>query len=277
MHMINIAVCAKPVPDPSHYDKVKIDPVKKTIIRSSVPTIINPVDKNAIEEALMLKQTYGGNVTVLSMAPPDTENEIRKLLAMGADDAYLISDKVFAGSDTLGTSHIIAGAIRQIENKKNIKFDLVICGSESADGGTSQVPPQLGEWLSLNHLENVMSIEQCSSEDKFIIKTKIENGIREWKCKLPIVLAVSRDINTPRFTSIMSVIKAKIKPLSIISSNDIENIDINLIGLEGSPTKPGELYEPQNERSGVYIEGSIQEKAVEIINSLKSHGIIVRT
>lgn len=277
MRPLNIAVCAKPVPDPNYYEKVDIDPVKKTIIRTSVPTVINPADKNAVEAALKLKEAHGGIVTVFSMAPPEAEIEIRKLLAMGADEAFLVSDRTFAGSDTLATSNILASAIRQAEKNDQKKFDLILCGAESADGGTGQVVPQLGEWLSTDHLWNAVYIDSSSESDKLRIKTKTDLGFAEWLCGLPAVIGVSRDVNVPRFTSVMAVIKAKNKKLSVLTRNDIGLLDPDLTGWAGSPTKPGDLYRPRNERSGIFFEGDPEEKAHRIIEALRSRGISVRT
>jgi len=274
MGKINIAVCVKPVPDPQYYDRVGIDPVKKTIMRNAVPTIINPVDKNAVEAALQIKESVGGTVTLFSMAPPMAEPEIRKMLAMGADEAYLISDRAFAGSDTLATSYIISSAIRHVSQKDGKQFDLVLCGSESADGATSQVSSQIGEWLSLPHLWNVFALS-CDGST-FRVKTKIENGYSEWEGKLPAVLGVSYDINKPRFTPVMSIMKAKHKPYTILTFKDMPEIDEAYIGLKGSPTKAGELFEPHNGRSGQFLDGSVDEKVKGIIATLVAHGIAVR-
>jgi electron transfer flavoprotein beta subunit len=204
---LNIVVCIKPVPDPQYYDKVSIDPVTKRITREGIPTIINPVDKNGIEAALQLKKSYGGKVTVITMAPPNATENIKEALAMGADEGVLLSDRAFGGADTLATSYTLAKGIEKLG-----EFDIVFCGTESADGATAQVSSQLGEWLKVPHLWNVFNIEP-QNEKSLKVKTKIENGSMEWEIKLPCLLGVSRDLNKPRFTSALGIIKAKNKPL----------------------------------------------------------------
>ena len=274
MNEINIAVCVKPVPDPKYYDRVGIDPVKKTIMRASVPTIINPVDRNALETALQIRESRGGVVTLISMAPPSAETEMRKMLAMGADDAYLLSDRAFGGSDTLATSYIISSGIKHIEKQTGRHYDLIVCGSESADGATSQVSSQIGEWLEQPHLWNVTAFN-CA-DDHFYARTKIENGYAEWNGKLPVVLGVARDINTPRFTSVMAVMKAKNKPYTVLNRQDMPELDDRYLGLKGSPTKAGQLFEPHLGRSGTVLSGSVEDKVKKVLNLLIAHGVIVR-
>jgi len=201
---LNIAVCMKPVPDPKYYDKIIIDPVHKTIVRSGIPTILNPVDKNALEAALQLKEKFGGKVAVISMAPPNVAENLREALAQGADEAYFLSDRAFAGADTLATSYTLAQGLKKI----GVSFDLVFCGAESADGATAQVSSQLGEWLGVPHLWNVFYLE-AKGEKEYYLKTKIENGYMEWEAQGPLVLDVSREINKPRYTSNMGIMKAK--------------------------------------------------------------------
>lgn len=163
---LNIVVCIKPVPDPQYYDKVSIDPVTKRITREGIPTIINPVDKNGIEAALQLKKSYGGKVTVITMAPPNATENIKEALAMGADEGVLLSDRAFGGADTLATSYTLAKGIEKLG-----EFDIVFCGTESADGATAQVSSQLGEWLKVPHLWNVFNIEP-QNEKSLKVKTK---------------------------------------------------------------------------------------------------------
>ena len=167
---LKIVVCIKPVPDPDYYDKVSIDPVTKRITREGIPTIINPVDKNGIEAALKLKAQYGGKVTVLTMAPPNATENLKEALAMGADEAVLLSDRAFGGADTLATSYTLAKGIEKLG-----EYDIIFCGTESADGATAQVSSQLGEWLGIPHLWNVYNIE-AQSEESFKVKPKVEKA-----------------------------------------------------------------------------------------------------
>jgi electron transfer flavoprotein beta subunit len=265
---LNIVVCVKPIPDPEKYNEITIDPVNKTIVREGIPTIINPIDKHAIEEALKIKEQYGGKVILMSMAPPNAKETIQEGLAMGADEAFLLSDKKFAGADTLATSYVLAQGIKKIGGA-----DLVLTGTESGDGATAQVSSQLGEWLDLPHLWGVIECN-IKNPDDIYIKTKIENGYMEWAGRLPMVMAVSREINKPRYTTIMGVMKAKKKPFTILTFADLE-LDENYVGLAGSPTQPGEIFTPEIGRKGELVKGSKEELVQFIIEKLRANGINV--
>lgn len=267
---LNIIVCIKPVPDPQYYDKVSIDPQTKRITREGIPTIINPVDKNGIEAALQLKKTYGGKVTVITMAPPNAVENLREALAMGADEAVLLSDRAFGGADTLATSYTLAKGIEKIG-----AFDVIFCGAESADGATAQVASQLGEWLGIPHLWNVFGLENLD-EKTMRAKTKIENGSMEWEVSLPCLFGVARQLNKPRFTSAMGIIKAKNKPLATWGKNDLIVEDARL-GLTGSPTKPGEIFTPDLRRKGELLNGPLDEIVDSVIEKLRTAGITIRT
>ena len=263
---LSIVVCIKPVPDPDYYDKVSIDPNTKRITREGIPTIINPVDKNGIEAALQLKKLYGGKVTVITMAPPNATESLREALAMGADEAVLMSDRAFGGADTLATSYTLSKGIEKLGG-----FDIIFCGAESADGATAQVPSQLGEWLNIPHLWNVFDME-ARDERSLIVKTKVENGFMEWEIKLPCLLGVARELNKPRFISAMGIIKAKNKPISVWGKSDI-NAEEARLGLDGSPTKAGEIFTPDLKRKGEMLSGSIEELADTILEKLRAAGI----
>ena len=226
---MNIAVCVKPVPDSKYYDQIKIDPVTKTWDRSGIPTVISDLDKHALEAAISIKEKHGGKVAVFTMAPPTMKDTIMQALGMGTDEAYLISDRAFAGSDTLATSNILAAAIRKAGN-----FDLVITGNESDDGSTAQVSPQLGEWLEMPHVMNVIKLE-CNG-NSINVTAKQDGGSIEYEIGLPAVVGVTRKVNKPRLVSIMGIMKAKQKPFNVFTANDITP-DPNFIGLKGSPTK----------------------------------------
>jgi len=266
---LNIAVCLKPVPDPKNYDRVTIDPIRKTVVRTGIPTIINPVDKNALEAALKLKEKFGGKVVVISMAPPDAADKLREALAIGADEAYLLSDRAFAGADTWATSYTLAAGLKKI----GLAFDIVFCGVESADGATAQVSSQLGEWLGVPHLWNVFHLE-AEQEDKYFLKTKIENGFMEWEAKAPLVLAVSRELNKPRYTSAIGIIKAKNKKLEVWGEAEL-SADPDKIGLKGSPTQPGAIFTPDLKRRGEIISGDAEEIVGAVCEKLRAGGVPV--
>lgn len=267
---LKIVVCIKPVPDPQYYDKVSIDPKTKRITREGIPTIINPVDKNGIEAALQLKQTYGGKVTVIAMAPPNATENLREALAMGADEAVLLSDRAFGGADTLATSYTLAKGIEKLGG-----FDMVFCGAESADGATAQVSSQLGEWLAIPHLWNVSKVE-AESEKSLKVRTKVENGFMEWEIKLPCLLAVAREVNKPRFISAMGIIKAKNKPIFIWGKADL-TVEDERLGLTGSPTKAGAIFTPDLKRKSEMLTGSVEEMVDSIIDKLRSAGVNIPT
>jgi electron transfer flavoprotein beta subunit len=266
---LHIVVCIKPVPDPDHYDKVTIAPDTKRITREGIPTIINPADKCALEKAIQLKEEFGGNVTVLTMSIPSAEANLREALAMGADEGILLTDMAFAGADTLATSYTLAKAIELLGGA-----DLILTGAESADGATAQVSSQLGEWLGMPHLWNVFSLEAI--EDKqYLIKTKFENGYKEWKGVSPMVLGVSRELAKPRYVGAMGIIKAKNKPIKILSRNDLGNAQPDYMGLAGSPTQAGGIKTPDIGRAGKKLEGTAEEIGALILEKIKAGGIAV--
>ncbi|MDR1514716.1 MAG: electron transfer flavoprotein subunit beta/FixA family protein [Synergistaceae bacterium] len=271
------------MPDPKYYDKVTIDPVKKTITRTGIPILFNPVDKNALEAALRLRERYSGTVAVISMAPPEGAEILREALAMGADSAYLLSDRAFAGADTLATSYTLFHGLKKIEKEKNYLFDFVLCGCESADGATAQVSSQLGEWLRMPHLWNVFLMDAAETGkaggehegNVFSVKTKIENGYMEWRIKSPAVMGVSRELNKPRFTSAMGIVKARNKPITLWNRADLSEADDEFLGLKGSPTQPGEIFAVDLKRSGKFLTGTHEEIVKQIVAIMKTNGILV--
>ena len=263
---LQIAVCIKPVPDPNYYGKITIDAKTKTITRKGIPTIINPGDKHALEVALQVKEQYGGKVTVIGMAPPEGKREIYEALAMGADEGILLSDRAFAGADTLATSYTIAQGIKKMGN-----FDLVLTGTESADGATSQVPAQLGEWLEIPHLWNVAEFK-FTGEGEINAKVKMDHGIGEYLIQLPALLAVSRDINKPRYTTASGIVKARSKRLTIMSKKGLE-VDENLIGQTGSPTWAGDIVMTSLGRKGQSLTGTPEEIVDQLLSKLRTAGV----
>ncbi len=263
---MNIAVCVKPVPDPGHYNRITINPQTKLLDRKGIPVIINPVDKNAIEAALQLKEQFGGRVVLVSMAPPDVGETLKEALAMGVDEAYLLSDRAFAGSDTLATAGILAAGLKKIG-----EFDLILTGSESADSGTNHVPSQLGELLGYPHLNYLIELNLEAPLLK--MKAKIENGYIEYEGFPPLVLGVAREINTPRYITLMGVVMARNKPFTIWGLKDL-GLDPASAGLAGSPTRPGELHLPRHGRKAELLEGEYEIVAGKIIAVLRGAGIL---
>ncbi len=266
---LSIAVCIKPVPDPKNYDKITIDPVRKTVVREGIPTIMNPCDKHALEAALQLRGA-DGTVTVITMAPPNAEETLREALAMGADTAILLTDRAFAGADTWATSYTLAAGL-----KKAGTFDVIFTGTESADGATTQVPAQLAEWLGWPHLWNMVGVEK-SGETTLNVRTKAETEWSDYQVTLPCLLAVSREANKPRLTSLMGVMKAKKKPLTVWCRPDLEVEDASL-GMKGSPTQPGAIFEPEMGRKGTLLTGDADEIAAQLVEKLRGAGLSIET
>jgi len=263
---LQIAVCIKPVPDSKYYDKISIDPKTKTWDRSGIPMVIGDLDKNALEAALVLREKFQGKISVFSMAPEFTREVMVQALAMGADEAFLLSDRSFAGADTLATSYTLASAIKKAGN-----FDLVLTGNESDDGSTGQVSPQLGEWLGFPHLMNVVHLD--FDGELLYVDTLAETGIYHYQVKLPAVIAVTRKVNKPRLIGVMGLMKAKAKPLNLWTAVDL-GADANRLGLKGSPTQPGDMVSPDTNRKAERIDGSPEDIADRIIVELRKAGII---
>lgn len=260
---LNIAVCVKAVPNPEQYEKIMIDPVKKTLVREGITSVINPSDLHAIELALQLKEQFGGKAVLISMGPTDATKQLREALAYGLDEAYLISDRRFGGADTLATSYTLSKGLNKIG-----KFDIVLAGNESADGATSQVPSQLGEWLNLPHIMEVVALDM-NGEEVALVRKKVDNSFMDFKVKLPAVIAVSKSINTVRYPNMKGILTSKNKKIQVISKDDFDNLEENFIGFSGSPTQPGEIKTISYERKSELIQGTKEEISDNIIQIIK--------
>ncbi|MBW1681356.1 MAG: electron transfer flavoprotein subunit beta/FixA family protein [Deltaproteobacteria bacterium] len=265
--MERIIVCVKPVPDPKHWDKVSMDPETQTLKREGIPSIINPLDKHALEAALTLREVHGGEVILLSMAPPFADATLREGLAMGADRAVLLSDRVFAGSDTLATARILAAGCRWIGS-----FDLVLCGNLTVDGSTAQVCSQLGEFLDL---PSVMHVVELSDEggSKLLATQKIENGLCTLRVPLPAVLSVRKELNKPRYIPFTGILAAESKEIALLSNADLK-INEGLVGLHGSPTQMAGLELKKFQRAGERLEGSVDEIVQALVERFYKLGVL---
>lgn len=262
---LRIACLVKPVPDPEYYNKITIDPVRGTLNREGIPVVMNPTDKHALEESIRIKESLGGEVVIFSMAPDDAAGILKEGLAMGADEAYLLSDRAFAGADTLATSYTLAKALERFG-----PFDIVLSGNESADGSTSQVPMQVGVWLSLPALAGIIRMEYG---DKFAVWCDSEGGKIRYEVMLPAVLAVKRAINQPRYTGIKGIMAARNKKVNMVRAADLDP-EQGRIGLEGSPTRAGKIVVPDIARKGERIYGSPDEIAQRVTTELRKAGVI---
>ena len=261
---MNIIVCIKQVPDTAD---IRIDPKTNTLIREGVPSIINPFDTYAIEEGVRLKEKYQGKVTVISMGPPQVEDALREAISLGIDEGVLLSDKAFAGADTLATSYTLAKGIKKIG-----KFDLIICGKQAMDGDTAQVGPGIAEKLNIPHVTYVKKIEEI--KDGYIqVERLMEEGYEVIKMPLPALITVVKEINEPRMPSLKGKLKAKNAQIITWSAKDLE-AEENRIGLEGSPTQVIKIFTPQSRGRGEMIEGTPPEQAAKLVEKLRETKII---
>jgi len=223
---MNIIVCIKQVPDTT---EVRLDPVTGTLIRDGVPSIINPDDKSGLEAALRLKDQYGANVIVVSMGPPQADLALREALAMGADEAYLVTDRAFGGADTLATSSTIAAAVRKFD------YDLIITGRQAIDGDTAQVGPQIAEHLGL---VNISYAEEITLDGEYLtVKRQYEDRYHIVKTKLPCLITALAELNEPRYMTPGGIFDAyREREVQILTRADLDVDDAN-IGLKGSCTK----------------------------------------
>lgn len=260
---MKIIVCIKQVPDTN---EVRLDPVTNTLIREGVPSIINPDDKAGLEAALRLKDLYGATVTVVSMGPPQADLALREALAMGADEAVLITDRVFGGSDTWATSSTLASAIRKLG------YDLIITGRQAIDGDTAQVGPQIAEHLKL---VNISYAEDIKLEGGFIVvKRQYEDRYHMLKAKLPCLITALAELNEPRYMTVGGIFDAyREKEVQILTRADLD-VDEGSIGLKGSPTRVIKSFTKEAKGKGTTVTLDTQESVVWLIEKLQEKFIL---
>ena len=260
---MKIIVCIKQVPDTN---EVKLDPVTGTLIREGVPSIINPDDKAGLEAALRLKDRYGAHVTALSMGPPQADLALREALAMGADEAVLVTDRVFGGSDTWATSSTVAAAIRTME------YDLIITGRQAIDGDTAQVGPQIAEHLGL---VNISYAEELSIDgDTITVKRQYEDRYHILKTKLPCLITALSELGEPRYMTPGGIFDAyRSKEVRILTRADLEVDDGNL-GLKGSPTNVMKSFTKAVKGKGTVVTLDPAESADWLVEKLQEKFIL---
>lgn len=263
---MKIVVCIKQVPDTV---EVKIDPKTGTLVRDGVPSIINHDDKTGIEAALTIREQVGGTVTVVSMGPPQADVALREALAMGCDEAILVSAREFGGSDTYATSGIIAAALKQLD------YDLIITGRQAIDGDTAQVGPQIAEKL---HLPQVSYVEEIveAAEDHVTVKRQFEDGYHIVKVKTPCLLTAIAELAEPRYMSVGGVFDAYQKEIKIFDFNLLkDDLELDMIGLKGSPTNVYKSFTKELKGAGTVLKDLTAEQAVEaIVKKLEEKFII---
>jgi len=257
---MNIIVCIKQVPNTTD---VKIDPVTNTLIRAGVESVINPFDMYAIEEAVRLKERLGGKVTVITMGPPQAESALREAISLGCDDAILVSDRKFAGSDTWATSYTLSQAIR-----KAGPFNVIVCGKQASDGDTAQVGPGISTHLDIPQVTYVKKIDEISAE-KAKVERMTEEGFDIVETPLPCLFTVVKEINTPRLPSLKGKMRAKSYQMIKWGADDI-GCDPKNIGLDGSPTRVVKIFTPPPRKGGEFIKGNdAGEIAQRLVEALK--------
>jgi electron transfer flavoprotein beta subunit len=238
--MLHIVVCIKQVPDSA---QIRVHPVTNTIMRQGVPAIINPYDLYALEEALRIKDRFGAYITVITMGPPQAENALRKALSFGADDAILVTDRAFAGADTLATSFALASAIKQIE--KDMPVDLVFTGKQTIDGDTAQVGPGVAKRLGLELLTYISSIVSINPDKReIVVQRRSEGGVQVLKTRLPSLVTMLEGSNEMRFATMPNMIRAARTPIRKWDRVAAGIEDITRIGLKGSPTVVSKVFAP---------------------------------
>jgi len=256
---MNIIVCIKQVPETT---QVQIDPKTNTLIREGVTSIINPFDMYAIEEGIRLKEKFGGKTTVITMGPPQAECALREAMSLGCDEGILLSDRAFAGSDTLATSYTLAMAIKKIK-----EFDMIICGKQASDGDTAQVGPGISTHLDLPQLTYVRKIEEIK-DGQIVAERMTEEGFEIIKMPLPCLITVVKEINEPRLPSLKGMMRSKNAKINTWKAIDLE-MEEDRIGLKGSPTQVIKIFTPPARPKGQIFDGSPDEAVEKLLDVLK--------
>lgn len=260
---MKIVVCIKQVPDTT---EIKINPVTGTLIRDGVPSIINPDDKGGLELALQLKDQYGAHVTVITMGPPQADIALREAMAMGADRAILLTDRKFAGADTLATSNALAGALRTME------WDLIVAGRQAIDGDTAQVGPQIAEHLDIPQISYVAGLEY-DPQGIFTVKKETEEGYQVLKVESPFLVTVLASAYKTRYMSVKGIVDAYKRDVEIWGADKID-VDEAKLGLKGSPTKVKKAFTKGLKQAGEVFEVDAEEAVGIIVSKLKEKFII---
>ena len=255
---MKIVVCIKQVPDTA---EVKINKETGTLMREGVPSIINPYDTHALEAAVQLKESHGATVTVVTMGPPQAEDALRECIALGADEAVLLTDRAFAGSDTWATSYALSSAMRKLSP------DLIICGKQAIDGDTAQVGPGMAEMLDIPHVAYVKKIDEVTNS-KIQVQRLMDDGFDRVEAELPALLTVVKEINSPRLPGMKGKMRAKKAEVTTWSAADI-GAEPAKVGLTGSPTQVKNIFAPEMNTDRQMVEGTPEEQADLIMEKLK--------
>jgi len=260
---MKIVVCIKQVPDTTD---VKINPETNTLIREGVESIINPFDMYAIEEAVRLKERFGGQATVITMGPPQAQSALREALSLGIDSAVHLCDRAFAGSDTWATSLILAKAIEKIGD-----WDLVICGKQASDGDTAQVGPGIATHLDLpqaTYVRRIDSVHLDTDPKVMVVERLLEEGYELVELQLPALITVVKEINEPRLPSLRGKMSSRKAEIALWGNKDL-GLSENQIGLNGSPTQVVKIFTPPHKEGGKTFQGEPQEVVEQLFKEIK--------
>lgn len=247
---MQIVACIKQVPDTT---QVQIDPVTNTLVREGIPFIMNPYDTHALEEALRLKDSHGFKVTAISMGPPNAEATLRKALALGADRVVLLSDRSFGGADTLATSNVLTAAIRKLNEIEEVV--LVLCGKQTIDGDTAQVGPGIATRLGCIQLTLVDRIIELDTDNRLVrVSRKLEGRHETVEAPLPAMLTVVRELNRPRYPTVPMRLAAENAGVEVWTNETLQ-MDVNQIGLKGSPTWVSRIFSPERDKGEIIGDG----------------------
>ncbi len=261
---MKIIVCIKQVPATT---KVKINPETNTLIRQGVESMINPYDAYAIEEGVRIRERIGGSVTALTMGPPQAQDALREAVSLGADDALLLSDRAFAGSDTWATSYTLAQGIKKIGD-----YDLIICGKQAIDGDTAQVGPGIAEFLDIPFVAYIRKIEDIKS-DYLRVERLMDYGYEVIETGLPTLITVVKEINEPRLPSLRGKMKAKKVNIPAWDAAALDAAE-DKVGLNASPTKVVKIFTPPPRGDGRMLSGSVDAIADELVQCLRSDRVV---
>lgn len=261
--MLQMLVCVKQVPD---VDQMKMDPETGTLIRAGVPAILNPLDANALSAALSVKESWGGEITLITMGPPNAEAVLRECLAVGADRAILVTDRAFGNADTLATSYSIASAAKQYG-----KYDLIFCGKETLDGATGQMGAQLAERFDSAQVTSACLIKEVDEERQtLIVERELETGVETLEVKMPCLFTTEKTNYPARIPNLKGKMRAKKAEIVTVTANDIPGLDRARIGDPGSPTKVPRMFPPVLPEPGMIIdEGSVEANVSKLFELIK--------
>ncbi len=258
---MKIIVCIKQVPDAKD---VRLDPETNTLAREGVQSIMNPYDQHALEEAVRLKEQLGGEVTVLSMGPPQAEEVLRQAISCGADRGVLISDRAFAGADTWATSYTLAKAVNKIGD-----FDLILCGKQAIDGDTAQVGPGLAIQLEIPFITCIQKVREAD-EKHLVMERMMDDGYDVVSVQYPVLLTVVKDLNEPRVPSLKGKMKSKKAKIEMLTAADV-GADAACIGLAGSPTQVVDVFPPPPRGERAILTGNIDEQVEQLVAKLATY------